>query len=246
MRAKELTLAVVAIVAVMSCGLLLPCTQTIRNGERHVYSAVSLKSIGHALHNYYDTHRKWPPAVVTDAQGKPLYSWRVLLLPFLEQEPLYKQFKLDEAWDSPANRKLLEKTPDYYSPHGGTDDPAGTTRYQAIVGRGTAWESPNLRLDKDFPDGTNDTIMVAEAAKPVPWSQPADLEYDPKEPLPVLSDQYSKAVGHFLCYVTKRVQGSNVLFADGSVRFQRAAIDPDVLRAMLTRNGGEKVAAAED
>jgi hypothetical protein len=74
----------------------------------------------------------------------------------------------------------------------------------------------------------------------------ADLEYEPKRPLPVLSDQYSKGVGRFLCYVTKRVQGSNVLLVDGTVRFQRAQLDPDVLRALLTRNGGEKFVAPDD
>jgi hypothetical protein len=131
-------------------------------------------------------------------------------------------------------------------PLGGNDDPPGTTRYQAIVGPGTAWERPDLRFDQDFPDGTGNTIMVADAANPVPWSKPADLEFDPNGALPVVGGPHSKAVSHFFCYVTKRVQGFHALFVDASVRFMRTDIDPDVLRAMLTRNGGEKVADPDD
>src|SRR5688572_25637350 len=133
MRIKELLLAIAAIAAVASCGLL-PCTQQVRNGEPYVYSAVCLKNIGVALHDYRDTYGKWPPAVVTDKAGKPLYSWRVALLPFLEQQELHKRFKLDEPWDSPANQKLLTETPRCYVrifPF--PDNPPGTTRYQAIV-----------------------------------------------------------------------------------------------------------------
>lgn len=242
MRVKELLFAVAAIVVVASCGLL-PCTQPrLRDHSLRSQSTNNLKMIGLALHNYHEVHRKWPPAVVTDKEGKPLYSWRVALLPFLEQDRLYKQFKVDEPWDSPANRKLLDKTPPCYWHFGPAGDGRpGTTRYQAIVGPGTAWERPHLRFDQDFPDGTGNTIMVAEAA-PVPWSKPADLEFDLKAALPVVGGPHSKAVSHFFCYVTKRVQGFHALFVDASVRFMGTDIDPEVLRAMLTRNGGEKVA----
>jgi len=184
MRIKELLLALAAIVVVASCGLL-PCTQRGLRDRPHAYSMNSLKQIGLALHAYHEVHRKWPPAVVTDKQGKPLYSWRVLLLPFLEENELYKRFMLDEPWDSPANRKLLDKTPGYYLLFPG-DDPPGTTRYQAIVGPGTAWERPDLTFQQSFPDGLGDTIMVAEPANAVPWSKPADLEFDPKGALPVV------------------------------------------------------------
>jgi hypothetical protein len=244
MRIKELLLALAAIVVVASCGLL-PCTQPWRpRDDWRTQSQSSLKMIGLALHSYHDTHRKWPPAVVTDKLGKPLYSWRVLLLPFLEQNELYKQFKLDEPWDSPANRQLLEKRPPCYWQSG--DEPPGTTRYQAIVGRGTAWERPDLTFQHGFPDGTGNTIMVVEAANPAPWSKPADLEFDPKGALPVVGGPHSVPVSYFFCYVTKRVQGFNALFVDASVRFMRTDIAPDVLRAMLTRNGGEKVPLGHD
>jgi hypothetical protein len=111
----------VAALFVAVCGLLLPCTEKIRDSEGWVRSAVRLKGIGLALHTYHDLNGRLPPAVVTDKDGRPLYSWRVLLLPYLEEETLYKQFHLDEAWDGPNNKALLER------PRGATNRPGGAT-----------------------------------------------------------------------------------------------------------------------
>src|SRR5579859_8305399 len=108
-----------------------------------------------ALYAYHDTYKKLPPAVVRDNDGKPLYSWRVHVLPYLEQGPVYNKFNLNEPWDSPQNKALLEPTPICFrTPWGwpGPDDPPGTTRYLAFTGPGTAFERAGLAW-KDFPDG---------------------------------------------------------------------------------------------
>src|SRR5947209_6845650 len=141
------------------------------------------------MHAYNDTHGRLPPAVVYGADGKPLYSWRVLVLPFIEQQELYKQFKLDKPWDSPHNLPLLEKMPGTYAPPPGKRKkvPPSHTVLHVFVGKGTAFEGrEGLRLPEDFPDGTSNTLLVVEAGPPVPWTKPEDLPYAPDRPLPNL------------------------------------------------------------
>src|SRR5262245_17442791 len=132
---------VAAFVGLACCGVLLPCTVKVRESEGWVRSAVSLNQIGKALLAYHDAYGRFPPAVVTDKDGRPLYSWRVALLPFLDHDHLYKQLDLKQPWDSPHNKPLLAKTPKCYLPAlGGGPDGPGLTRYQVFVGPGTAFE----------------------------------------------------------------------------------------------------------
>lgn len=172
-------------------------------------------------------------------KGSLSTSWRVLLLPYLEEDNLYKQFHLEEPWDSPHNKPLSEKTPRCYVPALGGNDPPGLTRYQGFVGPGTAFERGGLTWD-DFPDGRSGTILVVEAAEPVLWSKPEDLVYDPDKPLPTLAGSFTKPV-HFLCYEIHRRPGFNACFADGSNRFISSKTDKEIIRGLITRNGGEKV-----
>src|SRR5205823_763689 len=110
--------------------------------------------------------------------GKPLLSWRVLLLPYIEQDNLYKQFKLDEPWDGPTNKKLLARMPNVYKhPFAKTTTPHGTF-YQVATGKGTIFEGKRGIRIQEITDGTSNTILVAEAARDVPWSKPADMPFD--------------------------------------------------------------------
>jgi hypothetical protein len=97
-----------------------------------------------AVHAYAEVRDlQLPPAVVTDKTGRPLYSWRVLLLPFLHEESLFNQFHLDEPWDSEHNKTLIEKMPAVYrSPYERGSGRPGFTFYQVFVGPGTAFERP--------------------------------------------------------------------------------------------------------
>lgn len=221
-------------------GVLLFCPHMVqvRDGEGWGRSAVGLRNVGQALLNYYQFKGRLPPAVATAPDGAPLYSWRVLLLPFLEEEPVYQEFHLGEPWDSPHNRALLSKVRCYEPMMGGHDAP-GLTRYQVLIGPGTAFERPGLTWD-DFPDGRAATLLVVEAAQPVPWSQPIDLPYDPAAPLPLLFCPFAKPK-YFLGYETGRTPGFNAFFADGTARFLPASTDEKTLRALATRNGGEPV-----
>jgi hypothetical protein len=180
-----------------------------------------------------------PPAVIRDPNGKPLYSWRVLLLPFLEAGDLYKRFNLDEPWDSPHNAALLSQMPKVYSapsPAGQGPPSSGQTYYQVFTGPGTAFEEPyGLRLPADFPDGTSMTILVVEAGTPVPWTKPADLTYQRNGPLPDLGGVFRGEGSRFNLF-RRPLRGTNVVTADGMVRFLLSSVSEASWRHAIVRN----------
>ncbi len=244
-RVKRILLMVGAAALVLSCGLWLHCPLRVLDSPGWSRSAHRLSCIAMALRCYRDIYGQLPAPVVRDKKGRPLYSWRVSLLPFLAEDDIFHQFHLDEPWDSPHNRKLTAKTPRCYIPILETDyDHPGRTRYLAFVGPGTAFEREGLRWT-DFPDGPANTIVVVEAGDPVPWSKPVGLPYAPDRPLPPLGAGYTKPV-HFLCYEITRRAGFNAAFGDGSVRFLRSDTDEKILRALITRNGRENIRPPAD
>lgn len=150
----------------------------------------NFSQIGLAFHNYHDSMGQFPDDRV-DRKGKPMLSWRVLLLPYLEQGALYKEFKLDEPWDSKHNIKLLEKMPDIYRSPRVKLKEKGNTVVQvfkgpnAPFGRGAA-----LRM-ASITDGTSNTLMAVESSRAVPWTKPADIDFDRKKAVPA----FGKAFG---------------------------------------------------
>ncbi len=185
-----------------------------------------LARIGVEMHRFHDANgKKFPPSAIRDKARRPMLSWRVALLPMLGEGELFKQFKLDEPWDSPANKPLLDRMPAVYAPFGPLDNPPGSTYFQVLVGPGTLFEDEAGPDFGSIPDGADSTLMVVEAAEAVPWTKPTDLTYDAKGPLPRLG-------AHFK-------DGSLALFADGSVAYIKGDIDEPTLRALMTRNGAE-------
>jgi hypothetical protein len=181
-----------------------------------------------AMLDYESAHGRLPPAVVYGKNGEPLYSWRVLIQPYLEQGELYNQFHLDEPWDSPHNIQLLPKMPLSYAapPRKMSKLPPYHTICHVFVGKGTAFEGrAGLNLKKDFPNGASNTLAIVEAGKPVPWTKPEELEYDPDGPLPDLTGLFKD--GFRAC---RLFGGSEFIPKDTS--------EAD-LRALITRNGGE-------
>jgi hypothetical protein len=184
-----------------------------------------------ACHNYQDEHGHLPPAVVYGPDGTPLYSWRVLLLPYFEEQELYEQFNKDEPWDSPHNVRLLEKMPSIYAPPRFKQHlvPPHHTVCHVLVGPGTAFEGRDgLRLPGDFPDGPSNTLLLVEAGEPVPWTKPDEIAFDPDRPI--------RLRGLFR-------DGFRACMADGSRRWIRNELSEATLRAAITRNGGETLGA---
>ncbi len=199
----------------------------IRFAAERMKSVNNLKQIALAMHNYHDTYGRFPPAVVYSKDGRPLYSWRVLLLPFLEQANLFQQFKKDEPWDSPHNKKLLAMMPPVYAPVRGQTTEPYSTYYQVFVGQGSVFEGRDGRRFTDITDGMSNTLLVVEAGQPVPWSKPEDIAFVPDQAIPPLGGLFA--------------DGFNAAFCDGSVRFLKRSIDPKVLRLLIIRNDGQPI-----
>src|SRR5262249_53014123 len=137
----------------------------------------NLEELAEALRNYARQNGRLPPAALTDPAGKPLLNWRVAILPYLNDAAaadLYRQFKLDEPWDGPNNKKLLARMPDYFALPG-RPQPQGHTCYQVLTGPQTAFENPHGQPVEDFTDPLEDTFLVVEADAAVPWTKPDDL-----------------------------------------------------------------------
>ncbi len=183
-----------------------------------------LKQIGLAMHGYHDRQGTFPPAALANKKGEALLSWRVLLLPYVDEQKLFREFNLEEPWDSPNNKKLLARRPKVFEPVR-KDPGGGATFYQVFHGKGAGFEGNRGLGVREFRDGTSNTILVVEAADAVPWTKPADVPFDPKKPLPKLGAMFDDV---FL-----------TAFADGSVRSVRKTIAEKVLRAVITRAGGE-------
>jgi hypothetical protein len=198
----------------------------------------NLKQIGLALHNFHDTYRGFPAAYSIDEDKKPQLSWRVFLLPFVEEAALYNEFRLDEPWDSEHNRALIARMPAVYRGPG-SELEEGKTNYVAPRGERTILVAPNedqvgravplgTRM-RDVLDGTSNTIAVVEAndESAVIWTKPDDWEYDEQDPIDGL--------------LGLREGGFMALLTDGSVRFISALVDPRMLNALFTRDGGEPI-----
>ena len=188
----------------------------IRRSPDRTRSTNDLKQIGIAHHAFHDTTGNLPTDI-TDKNGKPLLSWRVAVLPYIEQQQLYQQFKLDEPWDSDHNKKLVEKIPPLYSGRLTSPRAEGKTSYLRPTGKGTLFPSDKKMRLAAILDGTSNTIMTVEASEEaaVVWTKPDDLPVDPKNPLKGLTRKEAK---EFLAGM-----------ADGSARAIRADVAPSML-----------------
>ena len=183
----------------------------------------NLKQIGLAMHNYEAVHGVLPPAAICDKKGKPLLSWRVAILPFIEQENLYKQFKLDEPWDSEHNKKLAKTLINVYSlPY---MDPKPETHYRVFVGNGAAFDMVQGARFAQISDGTSNTLFVFEATDATPWSKPDEIEFDPTRPL----HKHFRFEKDTVC---------NVLLGDGSVRALPKSVTDDILKLLIQKDDG--------
>ncbi len=212
----------------VAVGLLLPATQAAREAARRAQCVNNLKQMALAMHNFHSTSDSFPGAAIVGKDGKPLLSWRVAILPYLQQQALYNEFHLNEAWDSPHNKALIPRMPTTYACPSRTPPGPGLTNYLGFVGGHTALDNPGAKLSQ-FTDGTSNTIMIAESTKSVPWTKPEDNAFDPKAP------------PSFFGAGSTHPSGFNASMTDGSVKFFKTTMPPKTFRDMLTRDGGEVI-----
>ncbi|HMF15133.1 MAG TPA: DUF1559 domain-containing protein, partial [Gemmataceae bacterium] len=210
---------------------LIDAVQKIRDAAKRMQGQNNLKQIALALHNYHDTFGAFPPAAIYDKNGKPLLSWRVMILPFIEQDNLYKEFHLDEPWDSEHNKKLLAQMPPTYRAEQ-EDAKKHLTRYLGFAGKDAFFDGAKGIRFADITDGTSNTLMVVEAAKGVPWSKPEDIPFGDGKLVPLV--------------VNPKKGGFSAAFCDGSVHFLPKTIKEEVMRLLVQRNDGNPLPADFD
>ena len=249
-QSRPQTLAIVCLVllsGVCCCGLLTPLISDGRGTARRFECSNNLKQIAYSLHSYHDVHGVLPPAYIPDKNGKPMHSWRVLILPFMEEKGLYDSYDFDEPWDGPNNRKLASQVPYVYqcpSHLSSSRKGAVAASYFAVIGPQTVWPGATTRRIKDIAeaDGTSQTLLVMEAHIPdTVWTEPRDLSFD--EALNSLySTNSGRMFGHrYEDFFFDYYAGSYVALADGSVRFLHQGLPRKTAVALLTYDGGDKL-----
>lgn len=197
----------------------------------------NFKVITLALLNYEADHGCFPPAYMADENGKPMHSWRVLILPYIERQDLYDAYRFDEPWDGPNNRKLHNVVIDLFKCPGDTeyrDQP--TTSYVAVVGPHVAWAGERGRKWEEFSDGSQDTILLVETANSgIHWMEPRDLV------VPLLAKiQKPPSNGKPGQGIVANHNGCTVVsFLDGHQSILELDAKPKDIKALLTIDGGE-------
>jgi len=222
--------------------LLLPAVPAAREAGRRMQCQNNMRNIVLAFHNYYDDHGHLPPAYTVDEDGKPLHSWRVLILPYVEQSTLYEQIRLDEPWDSEHNRQFHEQVPiDFRCPSAPREVSQcsvclhipvrvlGGTSYSIIYGAETPFAGSQPKTMDEITGGISNTIFLVERRIPVNWM-------DPSREIPF--EVAIKGVNVDAMGISSYHPGGvSAAFGDGAVRFITDSIDNETLRKMLTVDG---------
>lgn len=194
-----------------------------------------LKQIGIALHNYHDTYGSLPPASTRGPDGELWHSWRVLILPFLDEpsKKLFARYRFSEPWNGPSNRYLLNERPEVFECHAAKGKISTRhTSYLAVIGDETVWPGTRTINFRDVCDGLSNTILIVETQDAgIPWIAPDDLMI--AEALMPPSSKPGRRPSSF------HEGGGRVLMGDGASRFVSTSLDPAIWRSLLTRDGGE-------
>jgi hypothetical protein len=207
-----------------------------REAARRASCSGHLSQLALALHNYCDVYGVLPPAHVDDEHGRPMHSWRVLILPFIDENPLYAQYDFSEPWDGPGNIKLLSQMPDIFSclTRNAVAKAPTMTSYVVVSGPETMFPGPQaIRLDQ-VTDGLSNTLMLVEVSNTqIPWTKPQDLDLGTMSLQ--INDETHPAIS------SKHPGGANVIRGDRRYQFLRDSVTASQLKSLLTRCGGEPV-----
>jgi len=207
--------------------LLLPAVQAAREAARRMQASNHLKQLGLAMQNYHDVYGVMPPAVVKDENGKPLYSGRVLLLPFMEQKPLYEEFDKTQAWDSAANIELSKRDLQVFTDPSASKRIPGQTDFLFVVGKGTLFEPPPTGTGMaSIRDGTSNTMFMVEIKNSgIHWAEPRDLDFSQPMSLPLGNHPNINLA----------------VFYDGHTSAITKNVPPQTVRDLATCAGGEVI-----
>jgi len=236
--------AIAGVVAIILAVLLWPANQ---GGGPSLRSMClnNIKQVALALHEYHDDYGCFPPAYIADESGRPMHSWRVLILPYLDDQDLYEAYRFDETWDGPNNRKLHDVPLNYGAFRCPTEDdvvPLSDTNYLAVVGAETMWPGDRGISIPDVKDGTSTTIFVVEVHNSgIHWMEPRDLDFDTMSF--AINDPQDITISsqHGLGSWNSGPGGANGAMADGSVLWFPAEKEPGLIRSLLTAAGGESL-----
>ncbi len=226
-----IVLAVVMIMGLVCAGvlaaLLLPAVSAARDAARHAQLSNQMKQIGIAIHNYHDTYRQFPPAVATNWEGTQTHGWRVTLLPYIEQYPLYEQWNENEAWDSAANSQLHSPMPSTYASPFDSEPDTTQSHFVAVSHPNGIMSGESGIGFANVSDGLSNTILAVYLPnRTVKWAEPSDVSLQ----------ELQSALG------TASISDSVILLmADLSVVRITAPMDPATVEALVTRSGNETV-----
>ncbi|MEX0726519.1 MAG: DUF1559 domain-containing protein [Planctomycetaceae bacterium] len=211
--------------------------RSVRESYRCSQCESRLKVIQLALLNYHDAHLCFPPAYIADADGNPMHSWRVLVLPFIDMIPTYDDYDFTQPWNSSKNKKWADDLKNsFFSCPSGTH-PANSyhTNYVVVTGDETAFSGSTPTKINDVKDRPENTILVVEIASPnIYWTEPRDLSFDQMSF--AINDPAKPSIS------SPHKVGPVVMFAEGrsGVRLQKN-VSPEMVKAMLTIAGGEEI-----
>jgi prepilin-type processing-associated H-X9-DG protein len=229
--------AVVVLVAVVVCGVILvrslmPVVEGAGGPARKTQCANNLRQIAAAVFAYRQRYDAFPPAYVADRHGRPMHSWRVLILPFLGHRPLYDRYDFNQPWNGLDNLALAGKMPEVYRCPDDSTGRSSATSYLMIVGPGTVSTLTAPPRLGDIPDGAANTLMLVEMMNSgIDWLEPRDLEVD--ESSLEINDPAGGGIR------SRHPGGVNAAMCDGSVRFLSEWTIGEDVRAMTTIDGGE-------
>jgi type II secretory pathway pseudopilin PulG len=225
-------LTVVGVIGLLMALLFPPATRCNWPAARRAQCVNNLRQIALALLNYESTYEALPPAYTVDVDGKPLHSWRTLILPYLEQQPLYETIDLSKPWNDPANAKAYAtEVSQYRCPE--LNLPASNTTYLAMVAPNGCFLPDRSRRLSEITDDRGSTLMVIEmdSGHAVHWMAPTDAS----ESL-VMGISSKSKLNH--------VGGMNGASVDGSIKFLRADFPAAQRRAMISIAGNDNNAAS--
>jgi prepilin-type processing-associated H-X9-DG protein len=231
---RALQWGVVLFLGLLLVSFFLPAIQTIEPRGRP-QCMNNLHNIVLALHNYHSGHGSLPPAYIADASGRPMHSWRVLILPYLDRNELYEMYRFDEPWDGPNNSKLHDLIGDAFRcPQDHSGARSTETSYVAVVGPNTIWPADHVVKLDDVTDGLSSTLLVVEIANSgIHWMEPRDLHVS--QMTRTINGKSGQGIS------SAHPGGAVVGFADGRVRFLGETTPAATIEALLTIRGGEQI-----